>query len=198
MCDIMKKIPLFIILVFFLTAPFVWATFLKVPIEGTIDGGLAAFISRNVNEAEKMHADGIIFHVNTPGGRIDSAVDIKDAILNSKVPTIAFVDKSAISAGSLISLACDSIYMAAGSSIGAATAVDLEGKKASEKVISYMRAQMRATAQAKNRRTDIYQDDIFFPPGHFKRHKYLPLVLLFTLHFYAFILLIVILVDFTL
>ena len=167
MCDIMKKIPLFIILVFFLTAPFVWATFLKVPIEGTIDGGLAAFISRNVNEAEKMHADGIIFHVNTPGGRIDSAVDIKDAILNSKVPTIAFVDKSAISAGSLISLACDSIYMAAGSSIGAATAVDLEGKKASEKVISYMRAQMRATAQAKNRRTDIAEamvdEDIAIP-----------------------------------
>jgi len=167
MCDIMKKIPLFIILVLFLTAPFVWATFLEVPIEGTIDGGLAAFISRNVNEAEKMHADGIIFHVNTPGGRIDSAVDIKDAILNSKVPTIAFVDKSAISAGSLISLACDSIYMAAGSSIGAATAVDLEGKKASEKVISYMRAQMRATAQAKNRRTDIAEamvdEDIAIP-----------------------------------
>jgi membrane-bound serine protease (ClpP class) len=151
----MRKIPLLIILFLFLTSSSVVAAFLEVPIEGTIDGGLAAFVSRNVDDAEKMHADGIIFHVNTPGGRIDSAVDIKDAILNSKVKTIAFVDKSAISAGSLISLACDSIYMAAGSSIGAATAVDLEGKKASEKVISYMRAQMRATAQAKHRRTDI-------------------------------------------
>jgi membrane-bound serine protease (ClpP class) len=151
----MKRIPLFVILILFLSIPSVRASFLEVPIEGTIDGGLAAFVARNVSDAEKMHADGIIFHVNTPGGRIDSAVDIKDAILNSKVKTIAFVDKSAISAGSLISMACDSIYMAAGSSIGAATAVDLEGKKASEKVISYMRAQMRATAQAKHRRTDI-------------------------------------------
>lgn len=167
MCNTMKKNLFLSILILLMTAPFVWATFLEVPIEGTIDGGLAAFVTRNVSEAEKMHADGIIFHVNTPGGRIDSAVDIKDAILNSKVPTIAFVDRSAISAGSLISMACDSIYMAAGSSIGAATAVDLEGKKASEKVISYMRAQMRATAQAKHRRTDIAEamvdEDIAIP-----------------------------------
>jgi len=82
-------------------------------------------------------------------------VDIKDTILSARVSTIAFVDKNAISAGSLISLACDSIYMSTGASIGAATAVDLQGQKASEKVISYFRAQMRATAEANNRRADI-------------------------------------------
>jgi membrane-bound serine protease (ClpP class) len=126
-----------------------------VPIEGTIDGGLAEFVERNMEAARKMNFDGIIFHVNTPGGRLDSAVRIRDLILAAKVPTIAFVDRSAISAGALITLACDSIYMAPGSSIGAATAVDLEGKKASEKVISYMRAQMRATAETKGRRPDL-------------------------------------------
>lgn len=155
-----------------------WADFLEVPIEGTIDGGLAAFVDRNVQEAEKMKADGIIFHVNTPGGRIDSAVHIKDAILNSKVPTIAFVDKSAISAGALITLACDSIFMATGSSIGAATAVDLEGKKASEKVISYMRAQMRATAEAKNRRPELAEamvDEDIAVPGLTAKGKLLTL-----------------------
>ncbi len=99
--------------------------------------------------------EGIIFHIDTPGGRVDSAVDIKDTILNAEVPTIAFIDKNAISAGSLISLACDSIYMSVGASIGAATAVDLQGKKASEKGISYFRAQMRATAEANGRRADI-------------------------------------------
>ena len=130
------------------------AEFVIVPVEGTIDGGLAAFIERVVSNV-KPGTDGIIFHINTPGGRIDSAVDIKDTILNAKMPTIAFVDKSAISAGAVISLACDSIYMTTGSSIGAATAVDLEGKKASEKIISYFRAQMRATAEAKGRRADI-------------------------------------------
>ena len=65
------------------------------------------------------------------------------------------MDKNAISAGALISIACDSLYMSTGSSIGAATAVDLQGKKASEKIISYFRAQMRATAEAKGRRADI-------------------------------------------
>ena len=154
------------------------AAFLEVPIEGTIDGGLAAFVDRNVQEAEKSGAEGIIFHVDTPGGRIDSAVHIKDAILNAKIPTIAFVDKSAISAGALITLACDSIYMATGASIGAATAVDLEGRKASEKVISYMRAQMRATAQAKNRPPELAQamvDEDIAVPGLTVKGKLLTL-----------------------
>ncbi|HUT63872.1 MAG TPA: NfeD family protein [Anaerolineae bacterium] len=131
------------------------ADFLVVPVENVIDGGLAAFIERIVTEAEKEQAEGIIFHIDTPGGRIDSAVDIKDTILNAHVPTVAFIDKNAISAGALISLACDSIYMSKGASIGAATAVDLQGQKASEKIISYFRAQMRATAEANGRRPDI-------------------------------------------
>ena len=131
------------------------ADFLVVPVENVIDGGLAAFIERIVTEAENEQAEGIIFHIDTPGGRIDSAVDIKDTILNAHVPTVAFIDKNAISAGALISLACDSIYMSTGASIGAATAVDLQGQKASEKIISYFRAQMRATAEANGRRPDI-------------------------------------------
>ena len=124
------------------------AVYIIVPIKGTIDGGVAAFVQRAVEDAEKRKAEGIIFQVDTPGGRIDSAVLIKDTILKTKIPTIAFVDKNAISAGSLISIACHKIYMSTGSSIGAATAVDMEGKKASEKVISYFRAQMRATAES--------------------------------------------------
>ena len=144
---------------FFLTmiilVPCAGASVHIVPITGTIDGGLAAFVDRAIEEAELDHADAVIFHIDTPGGRIDSAVSIKDAILKSRVTTIAFVDKNAISAGALISIACDSLYMSTGSSIGAATAVDLEGKKASEKVISYFRAQMRATAEATGRRGDI-------------------------------------------
>jgi membrane-bound serine protease (ClpP class) len=138
-----------------LTIAPVRADYLSTPIHETIDGGIAAFVERSIETAERDGMDGIIFRIDTPGGRIDSAVEIKDAILNARIPTIAFIDKNAISAGSLISLACDSIYMATGASIGAATAVDLEGKKASEKIISYFRAQMRATAEANGRRADI-------------------------------------------
>lgn len=133
----------------------VYADVVVIPVNGVIDGGLAAFIERSVEEAVEMNAHAIMFHVDTPGGRIDSAVRIKDLILNSPIKTIAFVDKNAISAGALISIACDSVYMSTGSSIGAATAVDLQGKKASEKIISYFRAQMRSTAEANGRPTDI-------------------------------------------
>ena len=122
-----------------------------VPIEGIIDGGLAAFVVRAVKEAQESGADAVVFEVNTFGGRVDAAVVIRDAILNCSLKTIAFVNKRAISAGALISLATDQIVMAGGSSIGAATAVDMQGKKASEKVISYFRTEMRATAEKTGR-----------------------------------------------
>lgn len=160
----MRKLIFYILLFLTVTAAPSWADYMVVPVEKVIDGGLAEFIRRSVKEAEEKGVEGIIFHVDTPGGRIDSAVDIKDTILSARVATIAYVDKNAISAGSLISLACDSIYMSTGASIGAATAVDLQGKKAPEKMISYFRAQMRATAEANNRRADIAEamvdDDI--------------------------------------
>jgi len=126
-----------------------------VPIHGTIDMGLPYFIQRVVNEAEEHNAKAIIFDIDTFGGRVDAATQIKDIILDSKVITIAFINKRAISAGALISLSCDSIFMTPGASIGAATAVDLKGNKASEKVISYMREEMASTAEANNRSREI-------------------------------------------
>ena len=126
-----------------------------VPIEGMIDGGLAAFVERVVEEADEQSVDAIVFEVNTFGGRVDAAVTIRDAILNSEARTVAFINKRAISAGALISLACQKIVMTKGASIGAATAVDMEGQKASEKVISYFRAEMRATAEKTGRSPEI-------------------------------------------
>ena len=126
-----------------------------VPIHGTIDMGLPHFIQRVVNEAEEHNAKAIIFDIDTFGGRVDAATQIKDIILDSKVTTVAFINKRAISAGALISLSCDSIFMTPGASIGAATAVDLKGNKASEKVISYMREEMASTAEANNRSREI-------------------------------------------
>ncbi len=126
-----------------------------IPLQGDIDMGLPYFIERGVAQAEQNDAKVIIFDVDTFGGRVDAATRIKDAILSSKVPTIAFINRRAISAGSLISLSCDSIYMTSGATIGAATAVDQSGKKTSEKVISYMREEMASTAEANGRSRDI-------------------------------------------
>lgn len=126
-------------------------------IEGEIDLGLAPYIKRVVKEAETNFASAIIFRINTFGGRVDAATQIKDAILNSKIKTIAFIDKRAISAGALIALSCEKIVMVPGASMGASTVVDQTGQKQSEKYQSYMRSEMRATAEKNGRRTDIAQ-----------------------------------------
>jgi membrane-bound serine protease (ClpP class) len=124
-------------------------------IDSEIDLGLAPYISRVISEAEQNNADAIVFKINTFGGRVDAATQIKDAILSSKVLTIAFINNRAISAGALIALSCNKIVMVPGSSIGAATVVDQTGQKVGEKYQSYMRSEMRSTAEKNGRRTDI-------------------------------------------
>ena len=145
-----------LIIYFFIAFNFLFSnTIYHVPINGTIDLGLPPYIERSIKEAERNNAESIIFEVNTFGGRVDAATQIKDAILDSKVPTVAFINKRAISAGALISLSCEKIYMTGGATIGATTAVDMSGNKASEKVISYMREEMAATAEKRGRNKQI-------------------------------------------
>ncbi len=110
-----------------------------------------------IENAQKNDADIIIIHMNTYGGMLDAADSIRTKILNSQIPVYVFIDKNAASAGALISIACDSIYMAPGASIGAATVVDQEGKVLPDKYQSYMRSMMRSTAEAKGRDPDIAQ-----------------------------------------
>lgn len=124
-------------------------------IDGDIDLGMAPYVSRVVNLANNENADALIFKINTFGGRVDAATQIKDAILSSKILTVAFINNRAISAGALIALSCQKITMVSGSSIGAATVVDQTGQKVSEKYQSYMRSEMRSTAERNKRRTDI-------------------------------------------
>ena len=124
-------------------------------IDSEIDLGLATYVRRVISEAEENNADAVIFKINTFGGRVDAATQIKDAILSTDILTIAFVNNRAISAGSLISLSCKKIVMVPGSSIGATTVVDQTGKKQSEKYQSYMRSEMRSTAERNGRRKDI-------------------------------------------
>ena len=124
-------------------------------IDGEIGIGLAPYVSRIISDAEKNQADAVVFRINTFGGRVDAATQIKDAILNSKVLTIAYVDKRAISAGALITLSCRKIAMSPGGSIGASTVVDQSGQKQSEKYQSFMRSEMRSAAERNGRRTDI-------------------------------------------
>ena len=126
-----------------------------VPIQDTIDLGIPAFVNRAISAAEKNGAELIIFDIDTFGGRVDAATQIKDAISATDITTIAFINRRAISAGSLISLSCDQIYMTDGGTIGATSVVDMSGSKQSEKSQSYMREEMAATAEKSGKNTDI-------------------------------------------
>ena len=110
-------------------------------------------------EANSLKADLILIHMNTYGGTVVDADSIRTRILNSKIPVVVFVDNNAASAGALISLACDRIYMRTGASLGAATVVNQSGEKMPDKYQSYMRATMRATAESHGKDTLISGQD---------------------------------------
>lgn len=127
-----------------------------VPIKGVIDLGLAPFVERSLDEAVVSGAAAVIIEIDTFGGRVDAAVLIRDALLRSKVKTVAFINKRAISAGALISLAAEQIVMAEGGTIGAATPVQIglpgtPAQPVEEKTVSYMRKEFRATAETRKR-----------------------------------------------
>jgi membrane-bound serine protease (ClpP class) len=123
-------------------------------IEGVIDLGLAPFVRRVLDDSAAAGAAAVVLEINTFGGRVDAAVLIRDALLTTPLRTVAFIDKRAISAGALISLAAKTIVMADGATIGAATPVQAGAEGAqpvSEKTVSYMRKEFRATAESRGR-----------------------------------------------
>lgn len=119
----------------------------RIPVTGVVELGLAPFIERSLEEAAAVGARAVILDMDTPGGRIDAAERIADALRDSPVPVYTLVNRRAISAGALIALSTDRIYMRPGSVMGAATPVDGSGTKASEKIVSVMRSEMRALAE---------------------------------------------------
>jgi len=110
---------------------------------------------RTVNLAHQKavteRADIFLIELNTFGGAVNFADSIRSRLLSSTMKTIVYVNNNAASAGALISLAADDIYMHKGGSLGAASVVNQQGEIMPEKYQSYMRGLMRATAEAKNR-----------------------------------------------
>ena len=110
-------------------------------------------------EANAMGADLVVLHLNTYGGEVSAADSIRTKLLNASMPVYVFIDDNAASAGALIAIACDSIYMKPGGKIGAATVVNQTGEQVPDKYQSYMRATMRATAEAHGKDTIVSASD---------------------------------------
>ena len=122
-------------------------TVYMIPVSGVIELGIAPFIARSLGEAEAAGAAAAILELETPGGRVDAAQRIVNAVEDAEIPVYAYVNRRAFSAGAMIALAADRVYMRSGGVMGAATPVSGEGQKAPEKIVSAMRSEMRALAE---------------------------------------------------
>ncbi|HSM60439.1 MAG TPA: NfeD family protein [Longimicrobiales bacterium] len=150
----------------------------RVPVTGVIELGLAPFIERSLTEAAAAGASVVVLDIDTPGGRVDAAERIADAVSDSDVPVYAYVNRRAFSAGALIALATQGVYMRPGSVIGAVTPVDGAGQKAPEKIVSAMRSEMRALAEARGLDPAVAEamvDEDVEIPGVVERGKLLTL-----------------------
>ena len=130
-------------------APAQSPTVYRLAVTGVVEDGLAPYVARGLREAAAAGAAAVYLDIDTPGGRIDAAERIADAVGASTVPVYAFVNPRAYSAGALIALSAKAIYMRPGAVLGAATPVDGQGVKASEKMVSAMRGEFRALAEAR-------------------------------------------------
>ncbi len=125
------------------------------PIDDEIGSTTWEHTREAVTQAEETGADILLVHLNTYGGSVMHADSIRTALLHFKKPVVAFVDNNAASAGALIALACDTVYMRPDASMGAATVVNgQDGAAMPDKYQSYMRAMMRATAESHGKVAD--------------------------------------------
>ena len=123
------------------------ASVFVIPVETEIDLGAFHHFRKALDEAHEKDCDLIVVKLNTFGGALDAADTIRTSLMREILPTVAYVDVNAASAGALIALACDSVYMAPGASMGSATVVNGSGEPMPEKYQSYMSTMMRATAE---------------------------------------------------
>lgn len=144
------------------------AVVVRVPITGTIEMGLAPFVARALEEAAETGAAAVVLDLDTPGGRVDAAWVIIDAVRDASVPVYAYVNRRALSAGAMIALSATRLYMRPGSTLGAATPVTGGGEKAPEKMVSAMRSEFRALAEQRGfdpRLAEAMVDEAVEVPG---------------------------------
>jgi membrane-bound serine protease (ClpP class) len=154
----MNKIrkPLAILLLLFLPSlVFSQTKVMVMEIKAEIDPRMTRYVDLALHHAEEISAEVVIIEMDTYGGVLTDAKDIVDRIMAFKKPVWVFINSDAASAGALISIACDSIYMSPAASIGAATVVDGTGERAPDKYQSYMRSIMRSTAEENHRNPTI-------------------------------------------
>src|SRR5690625_474637 len=133
-----------------------------IPVENDVERGLEAFIARTTKEAVEESADHIIFEINTPGGRVDSAGEIATILQDLSIPTTSYIVNKALSAGSYIALNTDDIYMKEQATMGASGVITGDGTAADKKAQSAWIAAMKSAAES-NDRDPLYAEAMANP-----------------------------------
>jgi len=120
-------------------------------IKDEINQAMSRYVTLGLDQAKKDSADYILVDMDTYGGEVKAADEIRLKLLNAKIPVYVFINDNAGSAGSLIAISCDSIYMTKSAIMGASSVIDQNGTIVAEKFQSFMRSKMRATAEANGR-----------------------------------------------
>ncbi|MDR0230918.1 MAG: nodulation protein NfeD [Dysgonamonadaceae bacterium] len=131
----------------------------QITIDKEINPTSRIYLLNGLKEAKKLNADQVLLRLNTYGGSVVDADSMRSAILYNPIPVSVFIDNNAASAGALISIACENIYMRRGANIGAATVVNTTGEQMPDKYQSYMRSTIRATAEAHGKDTIFSKKD---------------------------------------
>lgn len=134
----------------------------QIDIKKEIDNTTRIYLRNGLEEAKSLGVDAVLLHMNTYGGLLEAADSMRTAILYNPIPVYVFIDNNAASAGALISIACEKIFMRKGANIGAATVVNQTGAALPDKYQSYMRSMIRSTAEAHGKDTIIQGKDTTF------------------------------------
>ena len=130
-----------------------------IPIDDAITPPVLYIIRRGLKEAIDNNVDTVVFDMETPGGALDVTLDILKAIEKFPGKTVTYVNREAMSAGAFISASTDEIYFAPGGIIGAAAPVSADGAEIGEtmqgKLVSYLKARMRAISEGKGYRGEV-------------------------------------------
>lgn len=121
-----------------------------IPIKSDINGVTSSIVREGIKEAEENFASAIVLDIDTYGGYIHSAEEIKNEIVKTKIPTVSYVNNKAESAGVLISIASEKLYMSKTATIGSAEPIPN-----SEKILSFWVSVLRDTAQLRERDDNI-------------------------------------------
>jgi len=142
----------------FAEQPVIWVPLKDIPDVGAVEWGLASFVKRALEEAQKREAQAVIFEIDTFGGRVDAMLFIKDLIFKTPIKTVAFINSKAWSAGVFLALSCEKIFIVPDGSMGASEprSGQEDVEKPDPKTVSAIRAQIEALAQARGRDPTIF------------------------------------------